>query len=270
MKPPQLVAVLGSGWLGLPLIHTLVRAGYAARGSYRREATRAAVEDAGADPFLLDLPELSGPLSAFLDGCDTVVITLPPGGRQHGAATTERYLAALLPLRPHLSELRVIYTSSTGVYGRTAAGVVTEATVVAPDTDSSRAVVAAESWLRQHAPRLTVLRLAGLFGPGREPAAFFPPGHTVSQGEAPVNMVHQADAIAAVRWALETGSSGTYNVCAATHPTKAAFYTARSQLTARPLPIFATGGAAGKRIDSSALRAAGWSPRYDDLLHLPD
>ncbi|WP_420459036.1 NAD-dependent epimerase/dehydratase family protein [Neolewinella sp.] len=266
MEPRKTIAILGAGWLGMPLVHALAHRGHAVRASCRREAIRGQLIDSGADPYPIDLPALSGPLEAFLRDCSALVVTLPPGGRRLGEEAITTYLAALAPLADFLTdELHLVYTSSTGVYGRAAEGRVTEATTPAPDTHSARAVLAAERWLSDRAARLTVLRLAGLFGPGRDPASFFACGRTVAQGDAPVNMIHQADAVAAIVHVITTGATGTFNVCAATHPTKRTFYGILSQRAGRDAPIFTAGGAAGKIVDSTALRTLGWIPRYDDL-----
>ena len=266
MKSPTPIAVLGTGWLGMPLVQTLCGRGYTVRGSYRREASRTQLLDLGADPFPIDLPEVSASLAPFVSNCAALVITLPPGGRRLGAEATDTYLAALAPLADVLTDkLHVVYTSSTGVYGGDAAGRVTEVTPIAPDSHSARAVVAAERWLAAHTERLTVLRLAGLFGPGRDPATFFSGDRAVSRADAPVNMVHRMDAMAAITQVIETQTTGTFNVCAASHPTKRTFYGTLSQRAGRAVPIFTAGGATGKIVDSTALRTLGWVPRYDDL-----
>ncbi|CAH1002496.1 Protein YeeZ [Neolewinella maritima] len=267
MKTPQTIAVIGSGWLGLPLANFLATQGHRVRASYRREATQTALLDQNVTPYLLDLPAQLDSLDAFLQDVTTLVITLPPGGRRLGPAAPATYLAALAPLAPYLSADRhVIFTSSTGVYGSTTTGTVTEASPLVPDSHSSQAVAAAEQWLGMHADRLTVLRLAGLFGPGRDPATFFASGRAVTRADAPVNMVHQADVVRAIGLCLDGRTTGTFNVCAATHPAKRTFYGNLSRRTGRALPIFVAGGASGKTVDSSALRRLGWAPQYDNLL----
>ena len=266
MKHREIIAVLGAGWLGLPLVGDLLERGYpTVRASYRREAVRSGLLDQGANPFLLDLPSLSGPLEAFLQDCSALVITLPPGGRQFGDRALAVYLDALAPLADFLPQLHVVYTSSTGVYGSTVEGPVTEATPTAPDTPSSRAVVAAEEWLAARTQRLTILRLAGLYGPGRDPGTFFSAGQSVPLGDAPVNMLHQADAVSAIQCVLASGATGVFNVCAAAHPTKKTFYTAMSHRAGRTVPIFVGGRSSGKIVDSSALRTLGWQPQHDGL-----
>ena len=260
------VAVLGAGWLGLPLIKALTEAGASVHGSYRREATYAAVEDAGAVPFLLDLPDLRSSLEGFLDEADVLIITLPPGGRRYGERAEEVYLASLSSLQRIRNGPHVIFTSSTGVYGSSAAGTITEATPPAPDTPSGRAVLAAEQWLRTQTDRLTVLRLAGLFGPNRDPATFFRHTTLVPQGDAPVNMVHLDDVVQAILLVMDKGATGIFNVSAAAHPSKKEFYATLIDRAGLPPKTYQPGGGEGKRIDSARLRTLGWRPVHDNLI----
>lgn len=259
------IAILGSGWLGLPLIDHLATLGHNVRASYRREANRADIIEAGGDPYLLDLPDLDSPLNAFLLDVDALIITLPPGGRTLGDRTTEVYLAALNALDGMLTKLHLVYTSSTGVYGSEVTGIVNETTPPAPSTNSSKAVVAAEQWLSQQTVQLTVLRLAGLFGPGRDPSGFFRRRDVIPNGDAPVNLVHRHDVLRAVELVLDKQLYGTFNVCALTHPTKRAFYTSHLRQAGLPQKDFTEGGADGKVIDSTKIRQAGWAPRHDEL-----
>lgn len=258
------IAILGTGWLGMALLERLVETGVEeVRGSYRRAEVRDRIEAVGATAVEVSTPERIEGLAPLLKDATALIVALPPGGRRLGEEATARYLAALKPLRPYLSDLRVIFTSSTGVYGTRVRARVTEATPPAPDTHSSRAVVEAERWLTDHAPRLTLLRLAGLFGPGRDPANFFGRTGTVPAADAPVNMLHRHDAVSAIEFVLAGDHRGTFNVCADSHPTKRAFYgraVAHTELTLEFIP----GGTDGKIVDSSALRRLGWRPVFDD------
>lgn len=258
------IALLGTGWLGKPLLGALVKAGYSVNASYRKAADREFITATGGRAYPVDLPDDAGALSDLIDGAGTVIITLPPRGRSLGERATEVYLASLAKLGGRLTHKHVVYTSSTGVYGSTT-GSVNEATPTAADTASSRAVVAAEHWLAEQAERLTLLRLSGLYGPGRDPAAFFGQRAEIPQGDTPVNMVQRDDVIAAVLLVVRARPIGTFNVSAATHPDKRTFYTRMFEHAGLPAKPFLPGGADGKRIDSSKLRALGWQPQYDDL-----
>jgi nucleoside-diphosphate-sugar epimerase len=96
--------------------------------------------------------------------------------------------------RPH----RLVYLSTTGVYGSVENEVVDEATPVSPQRIGPQMAVAAERWLTSAAsslPPATVLRLAGIYGPGRIPLA-----DKVRRGEGlavprdgHLNLVHVVD-----------------------------------------------------------------------------
>ncbi len=97
---------------------------------------------------------------------------------------------------------RFIYTSSTGVYSQSTGEWVDEGSACEPQRDGGRACLAAEQVLMAHrlGERAIVLRLAGLYGPGRVPNA-----DDVRQGRliaAPqdgyLNLIHVEDAVEAV------------------------------------------------------------------------
>jgi nucleoside-diphosphate-sugar epimerase len=66
---------------------------------------------------------------------------------------------------------RFIYISSTGVYGQVAGNEVDETSLCRPTRDGGRACLAAEDTLRgsRFGERALILRLAGIYGPGRIP-----------------------------------------------------------------------------------------------------
>lgn len=266
MDKRQTVAILGTGWLGGALVGKLVKAGYVVRCSYRSAETKERITAAGGSAFYLDLPHDGEQLGYFLEAADALVIALPPKGRSLGDRAEELYLAAIATLSGQLDDLWVIYTSSTGVYGGEGTGRTTEDAAVAPDTSSGRAVVAAENWLMKNARRLTILRLAGLYGPGRDPANFFRRRDTIPNGDAPVNMVHREDVLEAIAFVLRIRPKGIFNVCSSTHPTKRAFYGEMLRNARLPEKKFLAGGGMGKRIDSSRLRQLGWMPIHDKLI----
>jgi len=262
---PLRITIIGCGWLGLPLLQALVTDGHTVRGTSRNQDTLDAIAEAGGIPHFLDLPQ--PPPKELLEGIDLLIIALPPGGRRLGRKATEHYLACLSVFQPWLvveSSPHVLFTSSTGVYGA-ATGVVTEETPLTPETHSARAVAAAEAWLTTQPAPLTILRLAGLTGPGRHPGRFFGGrDRPIPQADAPVNLVLQADVIAAVRTLLpQRLPTGVFNVCAAAHPTKGEFYTAAAHQMGLTVAGAESGGATGKIISSESLRQLGWQPTCD-------
>ena len=83
---------------------------------------------------------------------------------------------ARLPIGDFLASLesnpaRFVYLSTTGVYGDCGGKLIDEATPVAPETERAEQRVAAEDTLRdwsQHENvELVVMRVPGIYGPGR-------------------------------------------------------------------------------------------------------
>jgi nucleoside-diphosphate-sugar epimerase len=261
------ISILGCGWLGLPLLKSLVSDGHNVRGSSRNPQTLAEIREAGAKAFDINLPQDLP--AGFTDECDVLIFTLPPGGRKFGAAATDKYLAALASLTEWLSwpdGPALIYTSSTGVYGAQP-GIVTEQTEPKPDTHSARAVRRAEEWFMSGRYPLTILRLAGLVAEDRHPGRFFGgKDRPISSADTPVNLVHRDDVILAVKQCLQNNQTPIiYNVCAAAHPRKGDFYTRAAGALGLNVKGTEPGGENGKTINSDKLRALGWAPKWDDL-----
>ncbi|MEM9928340.1 MAG: NAD(P)H-binding protein [Bacteroidota bacterium] len=262
------VAILGCGWLGLPLLKTLVAEGYTVAGSSRSADTLRAIGQAGGQAYQIDLPHTLPP--AFLAAADVLIITLPPRGRALGPEATANYLAqlsAVIEALPPGKDIAVIYTSSTGVYGA-AQGIITETQPLTPNTHSSRAVAAAEDYLSTNNSNVTILRLAGLVAADRHPGRFFGGrDRPIPNADAPVNLVHRKDVIAAIILLLNDRVllGDTYNVCAASHPAKGVYYEAAAQALGLAIGGKTVGGENGKIISSEKLRANGWRPNWDDL-----
>ena len=97
---------------------------------------------------------------------------------------------------------RFIYISTTGVYGDTGGQWIDEQTPPDPERDDGRASLAAEQALADHplGARGVILRLAGLYGPGRVPFLDqLRAGQPIpAAGEGHLNLIHVDDAAAAV------------------------------------------------------------------------
>jgi nucleoside-diphosphate-sugar epimerase len=107
---------------------------------------------------------------------------------------------------------RIIFTSSTSVYGDTH-GTVKENSPRNPSTASGRVLKELEDWLHNlPGTSVDILRLAGLVGPARHPGRFFA-GKTAPDGQQGVNLVHLEDVISAITlllWRRRAGISIIY------------------------------------------------------------
>lgn len=161
------VLIAGCGYVGTQLGLELADSGHVVFG-LRRDPSGlpAAVRPVAAD--LLDREQLSGNLPARLDA---VVFAASPQ-RRDPAAYRQTYVDGPARLLEVLEERgdqlqRVVLTSSTAVYGNTDGAWVDEDTPTAPGSDTARVLVEAEQSMRACRPSSVVVRLAGIYGPGR-------------------------------------------------------------------------------------------------------
>lgn len=263
------VAVLGCGWLGLPLARALVAAGYPVHGSTTTPGQLLTLRDAGIRPYLLRLaPTLSATdadtLHALLHGADTLILNLPP---TKAAGAPEAY-PAVLRLVARAAEAagvrHVLLVSSTGVYPDEPRRMQEADALATPDAPAP--LLQAEALFQ--APEHTVVRLSGLMGPGRPPGRFLAGRTGVAHGEAPVNLIHLHDCVALLLLLLEQGLWGhTLNASAATHPSRRTFYTAAATRLGLQPPTFQEATTGGKQIDSARIRdLTGYQFRHDDVV----
>lgn len=226
------VAIIGLGWVGLPLAQALQANDWRVVGTKTTTDGVGAARAVGIDAYPLTLtPELecaSEDLIQLMSESEALVILLPPS-----KVNVEQYVEAIETVVNCAVTYRVpkvIFTSSTSVYGEQN-GELTEEAERKGSTASARALIAAEQWLHQ-LPNISVdiLRLAGLVGEKRHAGRFLAGKIEVKGANQPVNMVHQDDVIDAILLLLQQPKGGhIYNLCAPIHPTRAEFYTHAAQ-----------------------------------------
>ncbi|GAA4385321.1 SDR family oxidoreductase [Hymenobacter koreensis] len=258
------VAVIGCGWLGLPLARTLVAAGYSVAGSTTSPHKLPLLVADGIRPHELSLSSETpaAAVQPVLAGCSVLVLNVPPGQRRAAVPDLAAYPASLQAVAdalPGSSIRHVVFVSSTGVYPDDDRTMTEDDAVAAPDGPSS--LLRAEYLFQQPAKQpwqTTVLRLGGLMGPGRPPGRFLAGRSDLPQPEAPVNMLHQADAVGIIQAVItQHGPARTLNVCAPSHPSRRAFYSAAAAYLGLPAPQFRhTDHSSGKLIATERLHEA--------------
>jgi nucleoside-diphosphate-sugar epimerase len=171
--------IVGCGYVGEQLVNVARAQGDTLFVLTRDESRIAHLQTLGVQPLVGHWLEPS--TLDNLPAVDFVVVSVPhrvdPYWSQSGHEV-DASRAHAVGLNHLLSALpagwqKLIYLSTTGVYGQDAPGWIDEDTPVSPTRDGPRIAVAAEQWLNAHveAERFTVLRLAGIYGPGRVPLA---------------------------------------------------------------------------------------------------
>ena len=199
------IVILGCGYIGIELGRQLTEAGNDVVGVRRSDAGCAAIEEAGFTAHQADLT--SQPDRAELPEADWLVFAASSGGRNAEAAKTI-YVDALAAVIEEYGSRestpdRLVYTSSTGVYGDHDGEWVDESTPLEPTTDKTEVLLEAERIALEESPKQgidgTVARFSGLYGPDRYRLERYSKG-PVTEGY--LNMVHQEDAAGAVGYLL--------------------------------------------------------------------
>lgn len=269
------VAIVGLGWLGMPLGLSLMARGWQVTGSKTTLDGVEAARMCGIESYQLRLePQLvcdADDLAALMN-VDALVLTLParrsgPGDDFYLQAVQEIVDTALAHHIP-----RIIFTSSTSVYGNRS-GTLKENAPREPETASGRVLKELEDWLHNlPGTSVDILRLAGLVGPSRHPGRFFA-GKSAPDGQHGVNLVHLQDVIAAIELLLQAPKGGhIYNICAPQHPARDVFYPQMARELGLAAPVFSDSpnGGAGKIIDGNRIcHELGFEYQYPDPLVMP-
>ena len=143
-----------------------------------------------------------------------VLYTVPPSPGFESDVRLERLLEELSP-----APSRFVYISTTGVYGDRAGAEVDELAPPNPQTGRARLRIAAEqvlqSWRTRHHVDIVILRVPGIYGPGRLGIERLREGMPViAETDAnPGNRIHVDDLVACCIAALSNDApAGIYNV----------------------------------------------------------
>ncbi len=205
--------IIGAGYTGGVLAERLVKSGDDVIVTRRQAGAAAAAAQALIPPggrlhsgfvrsAAVDLAD-AGTIAGAIPDDAIVVCTAPPG--DDPVAEITRLVAAA-----H-SAARIVYVSSTGVYGPAHGEWVDESAPIAPHTRAGRARAAAEAALGSHG---VSLRAAGIWGPGRGLVARIRAGtyRIVGDGSVHVSRVHVVDLVEAIIRAGTSKIGGAINV----------------------------------------------------------
>jgi len=161
----------------------------------------------------LDLFDAAAPHAETLAkaaDADVVLISVPPGPAR------DPVLDGFGKAIADGTARRVVYLSTIGVYGDHNGEWIDEDTPVAPEHDRVQARLRVETaWRALLGDRLAVLRLGGIYGPGRNALIELRHGRArriVKPGQV-FNRIHVDDAATAIMGAIQRRHGGTWNIC---------------------------------------------------------
>ncbi len=278
---PFMPLLFGCGYLGARVARLWQAAGRAVHVVTRSSERAAEFAAAGHLPLIADVtqPDSLRAALAPLPTPDTVLYAVGYDRRaQAGPSIHEVYSGGLANVLAALPEQtrRVIYISTTGVYSQTAGEMVDERSPTEPRREGGQASLAAERVLAasRFASRAIVLRMAGLYGPGRIPLV-----DAIRRGEplavpaaGTLNLVHIDDAarivLAAEGLELPADSPDrpalprVYNISDGQPAIRGEYYAELARLLGAPPPTFivppsdspaAARAASDKRISNARL-----------------
>lgn len=233
------VLIIGCGDIGVRVARLLQVRGAIVAGLVR--------DDAGAERLRrYDITPVSGDLDdpATLAGLPTagrlIFYMAPPPG---GGMLDPRLRNFCAAIGAGQAPAKVVYLSTSGVYGDCGEGWVTEATPVNPQTSRARRRVDAETVLQEWGAALgvpvVVLRVTGIYGPGRLPLARLQQGHPVlREAESPpTNRIHADDLATVCLAAADQGeASDVFNVSDGQPGTMSQYFNTAADLLGLPRP----------------------------------
>ena len=120
---------------------------------------------------------------------------------------------------------RVVLLSSTIVYPNNGE-IAREDDVISGCKPSGEAWLKAEELFRNEKSfTTTIVRLAGVVGPGRDPGVFTMQRNIRKPGNVPVNILHLDDAVGVIKeLVVNDYGNDVFNACSAEHPTRKELY----------------------------------------------
>lgn len=269
------VVIIGCGFLGEAAAALFSARGRRVLGLVRSPASQEGLSGAALEnsfeTALCDVTrdESVAALSGRLRGVPLAIHAVSPG---HGGA--EAYAAVyrdgLRRVIDHWHPGRVIFVSSTSVYGQDDGSWVTEESPAEPARETGRILREAERIALGGGG--TAARLTGIYGPGRSHLLKnFLAGEAVLEegGGRWINQVHRDDAASALVRLGDPGlAAGIYNVTDNTPAIQREVYGWMAEYFARPLPPVGPAdmarrrGVTSKRVSNARMRSLGWEPAY--------
>jgi len=206
--------IIGCGDVGRKIAAHAKRDGAAVRCLVRSAQSAASLSEHGLDAQATDLDHQSLELTGGGDQ-EQIFYLAPPPPSGTRDPRMRRFLASLPSTKQH----RIVYISTTGVYGNCHGEWVGEQRPPNPQVDRARRRHDAErqllAWRNDGGGQVVILRVAGIYGPGKLPLERIRQQiPMISACDAPwTNRIHIDDLVSVCESAMARGTDGeVYNV----------------------------------------------------------
>lgn len=240
--------IIGCGYLGRRVAKLWQQEGSEVCALTRSRTNAHELRTLGIESFLGDVTRSES--LTQLPSADTVLYAV---GFDRNAAPSQHdvYVDGLANVLRELGARvgRVIYVSSTSVYGQAAGEWIDERSATNPTRENGRVCLEAETVLRnvllapESGPTINVLRLAGIYGPRRllQRIESLKAGTPLTGNpDAFLNLIHVDDAAQTVLACEKLGETGeTYLVCDDRPIRRREYYDKLAALVGAPQPVYA-------------------------------
>ncbi|MCP3175805.1 SDR family oxidoreductase [Desulfuromonas sp. KJ2020] len=233
------IVIIGCGDIGRRVARRALAQGQQVHGLVREEEKGQALAAAGIAPLVGHLDDPESLTGLPLAGAGLFYFAPPPGGG-FSDPRVRNFLAAIAPGQ---GPAKIVYISTSGVYGDCGDKLVTEETPPNPQTSRARRRLDAENaflaWGKEHRVPVVILRVTGIYGPGRLPVARLTEGHPLLREEEckPTNRIHAEDLARVCLAAMDKGEAGDiFNVCDGQGGTMTQYFLAVADLLSLPQP----------------------------------
>jgi nucleoside-diphosphate-sugar epimerase len=252
-----MIGIIGCGWLGLPLAVSLVKDGHKVHGSTTSEEKISKLEKEKIIPFQISLSEdkIAGDISGFLRDVAILIINVPPKLRRKNKENFVKKMELLHLELKKSGVQKVIFVSSTSVYGDVD-GDVSEDTIPHPTTESGKQLLASENIFKNDSDlETTIIRFGGLIGPYRHPINMLSGRQNLTNGNAPVNLIHLNDCIRIIKAVLANSWwNEVLNGVYPEHPSKQEYYSSEAKKRELQVPDYKVDNSKkGKKVHSKVL-----------------
>jgi nucleoside-diphosphate-sugar epimerase len=225
-------------------------------------------ESEGIRPLIMDLTKPETVMG--LPQAQFVVIAVAPDDRTEEAyrrTYVEGVGNLLTALQKDTRPLLVVYLSSTGVWPDQGGGWVDESMRAIPDSERSQILLQAENQVLNSGLPSVVVRLAGIYGPGRNRLAALRKTDSFSkmpETQRWMNLIHVEDIAESLPLIFKKSEAGTIITCVDDEPVASSeFYEWLTCHAGTPKPPeFLQQPIQGKRIRNTLLKSFGYQFQY--------
>ena len=282
------VAIVGAGYTGTRLARVCLREGTDVIAMTRAPQRQAELTTLGARCVSLDLDSDRAAAALAATGIQgrNVFYMVPPADGGSRDSRIGRFLAALSNLSS--APACLVYLSTTAVYGDCGGERVDETSPARPASDRGRRRLDAEhqvlDWGAAEGVAVRVLRVPGIYGPGRLPLARLAAGASVARDEPsprPGNRIHVDDLVGVCLAASAyQGAHRVFNVGDGNHASMGEYFRRVAAIAGLPAPeeldmetlldrsspMMRSFLQESRRLDTGLmLSELGYRPRYEDL-----